>query len=214
VNGPKPATTALQFPLRNLALIVLTVAVLQGTVSPRLREFSPAQLWRFCGVWLVGLAGMTTIVASSGALLRRAETRGGIVYFEVRAVGGTISRYIFSALTIVNVGVLFVIAFLAARTKADLLPLGMLSLLAFGPGVGTSFTRIWWKDDRIQLCEHGLRYWLHFMPWKSLREWRWADDGRRLMIVFRRRFAYVRMIVPEAERDAMDAFLVHRRPQD
>lgn len=73
--------------------------------------------------------------------------------------------------------------------------------------------RVWWKHHSLLLefCEHGLLWWLWFVPWTKLKRYEWVDIATgNLLVQFQGARWY--LLFEPADVERVDAFLKVRIP--
>lgn len=177
-----PGKTAIQFSLRVILGNTTAFAVFFAAVAPALRVWEASERQAFLVVWATAfLTGVGFLVVFCFLRLR-AERRAGSIGF-VLPQSHHRRRYVFAALVCaLMVGLLAATAWLQlrqARLFAEMnkhggtisfsplwsLPMG----ISFGMPLAMLGTALWWRTFRLELCEHGVIYFVSFVPWSSIR---------------------------------------------
>jgi hypothetical protein len=183
---PQSSKTTIQFRLRSLLIVMTAGAILMAILSPRIREFTFQELFRFSLVWAGALLGLVGTVVFFGIWRRRAERKAGAVRHRLTTgmSWGILVLYPVLAL-VIFLGMLrfsFTNAWTPSPISESIVPLltdGFLN----GFLLAVFITPLWWRIDRLEIRENGIVSSWGYHPWSQIDGFCWREGDPNTLLL-------------------------------
>lgn len=220
--APVRQTTAVRFCLRGLLIGVAVVAMLCGAVAPSFRDWNLRQRVAFLVVFGSALLALSGTMGLCSMLRLRVERRAGPVHLSLNVHQTQGLLFLWAIADAVLVAPVFALAFEAAHWEGfrhvaaatPIIATGFRPYLRFALGIlagataGFFATPIWWRADRVDVCDRGVLTFLNWYPWPAVTyEWPKNDSQLLTLSIGRRR---IPVVIPDESRAELNEILTRR----
>lgn len=212
-DPPAPLETRVRFSLRSLLIGTAVAAACLAAVAPWFQEWNAEQRKAFLLVWLqLGLGAGAAIVA--GCVQRvHSEKLAGLARYRLPlslSKAGTPSAlgivwFLLSATIAYSFDKASSHGVAAAATPDDYDSF----LIYYGFMLGMAVLGLWWRTESLELCDAGILRYSRFIPWKTIRGFRWGASNPNLLLV-QCGWSTITVCANPADKPAIERFLVDR----
>lgn len=168
--------------MRGMFITTAAIAVCLAALGPWLRHRTAGERKALAKIWGNVAAGAVATVVGGCVLRLREERRAGAARYRL-----PLSVTALAAICSVA-GSLFLLAMVALLSLVEIPAANqtpVINTTAIQAGVLAALTALglWWRSGCLELCDNGLLQTFQFIPYGSIRGFRWGTSGPNLLVV-------------------------------
>lgn len=177
-----PLESRVRFSLRGMFITTAAIAVCLAVVGPWLRHRTADERTALAKIWGNVAAGAVATVVGGCMLRLREERRAGAARYRL-------PRSLTALAAVCSVaGSLFLLAMVALLSLIEIPAAGqtpVINTMAIQAGILAALTGLglWWRSGCLELCDNGVLQGFQFVPYGSIRGFRWGTSGPNLLVV-------------------------------